>query len=272
MKRIIVVDDQPILGTIYRTKFTAEGFQVEVASDGEQALDLIERTNPDLVLLDLNLPKINGMEVLKRLRAQSSFQTLPIIVFSANARSGITEEAFAAGATMVLSKSNTSPKQMVEIVNKTLAEPAPPLAFGKASESPMRGTGTTPQSQAKGSIVLLEDHSDTRAIISLVLRRRGHHVTSVNTQSDALMLAQSNQVDLFLINRGRGDSSASFCREMRAAFPNAYIIAYSTAASPAEKKEVLQAGASCYLSTPEELMDVAEISSSLIADSQRIAA
>ena len=91
MKRIVVVDDQPILGTIYRTKFTAEGFQVDVASDGEQALELIGRTNPDLVLLDLNLPKINGMEVLKRLRAQSSFLTLPVIVFSANARSGITE-------------------------------------------------------------------------------------------------------------------------------------------------------------------------------------
>ena len=48
MKRIVVVDDQPILGTIYRTKFTAEGFQVDVASDGQEALDLIQRTNPDL--------------------------------------------------------------------------------------------------------------------------------------------------------------------------------------------------------------------------------
>src|SRR5258708_547674 len=171
MKRIIVVDDQPILGTIYRTKFTAEGFQVDVASDGEQALELIGRTNPDLVLLDLNLPKIDGLAVLKRLRAQSSFLTLPIIVFSANARPGISEEAFAAGATMVLSKSNTSPKQMIEIVNKTLAESSQPLALRKASESPTTTeSDAAPQSHAKGSIVLLEDHSDTRAIISLVLR------------------------------------------------------------------------------------------------------
>src|SRR6266404_4686004 len=100
MKRIIVVDDQPILGTIYRTKFTAEGFQVDVAPDGQQALDLIQSSNPDLVLLDLNLPKVDGLDVLKRLRAQSAFLTLPIIVFSANARPGISEEAFAAGATM----------------------------------------------------------------------------------------------------------------------------------------------------------------------------
>jgi CheY-like chemotaxis protein len=270
MKRIVVVDDQPILGTIYRAKFSAEGFQVEVASDGEQALALIERTKPDLVLLDLNLPKIDGLEVLKRLRAQTSFLTLPVLVFSANARPGITEEAFAAGATMVLSKSNTSPKQMVEIVNKTLAEAPQPLALAKTSESP--SVNSAPQSQAKGSIILLEDHSDTRAIISHLLRRKGHHVTCVYTQADAMMLVQSNQVDLFLINGGRGDSSASFCRDMRAAFPNTYIIAYSTAASPAEKKEVLRAGASRYLSTPEELIDIGEISSNSIADSHRMAA
>ncbi len=272
MKRIVVVDDQPILGTIYRTKFTAEGFQVDVASDGEQALVLIERTKPDLVLLDLNLPKIDGMEVLKRLRAQPSFLILPILVFSASARPGITEEAFAAGATMVLSKSNTSPKQMVEIVNKALAEAPQPLGLAKISENPLIDVNTAPQSQAKGSIILLEDHSDTRAIIAHLLRRKGHHVTCVHTQKDAMMLVQSNQVDLFLINRGRGDSSASFCRDMHAAFPNPYIIAYSTAASPAEKEEVLRAGASRYLSTPEELMDIGEISSNSIADSQRMAA
>src|SRR6267378_4411532 len=122
MKRIVVVDDQPILGSIYRTKFLAEGFQVDVAADGQEALDLIKSTNPDVVLLDLLLPKIDGLEVLKRLRAQPSFLTLPVLVFSSNARAGITEEAFAAGATMVLSKSNTSPKQVIELVHRALAE------------------------------------------------------------------------------------------------------------------------------------------------------
>jgi DNA-binding response OmpR family regulator len=60
MRRIVVVDDQPILATIYRAKFTAEGFQVEVASDGEQALELIQRTKPDLVLLDLICRKLTA--------------------------------------------------------------------------------------------------------------------------------------------------------------------------------------------------------------------
>ena len=272
MKRIVLVDDQPILGTIYRAKFTAAGFQVEVAVDGKQALETIGRTKPDLVILDLDLPELNGMEVLKRLRVQPSFLTLPIIIFYANARRGIAEEAIAAGATMVLSKSNTSPKEMIDIVNKTLGQTPQTLGLAQPSESPTTNNDAAAQSRARGSIVLLEDHADTRAIISFVLRRKGHHVTCVHTRAEAAMLAQSEQVDLFLINRGRDDSSASFCRETRAAFPNSFIIAYSTAASPAEKDNVLRAGASRYLGTPEELMDVADISSRLITQSQELAA
>jgi CheY-like chemotaxis protein len=266
MKRIIVVDDQPILGSIYRTKFTAEGYHVEVAADGEQALELIQSSNPDLVLLDLNLPKIEGMEVLKRLRAQSSFLTLPIIVFSGNARLGITETAYAAGATLVLSKSNTSPKQLIEIVNRTLAQASQPPGTEKVPETPM---AQVLEFQAKGHIVLLEDHAETRAIISFLLSRKGHHVTSVLASGDAMMLAKSNRIDLFLINRGQSDSATSFCGEMRAAFPKMPVVVYSTEAKTAEKDEVLRAGALRYLGTPEEILDVAEISSSVMINRQR---
>ena len=52
MAKILVVDDQPIVGNIYRSKFAAEGFQVDTAADGQQALDLIHRDKPDLVLLE----------------------------------------------------------------------------------------------------------------------------------------------------------------------------------------------------------------------------
>jgi len=98
-------------------------------------------------------------------------------------------------------------------------------------------------------------------------------VTCVHTQADAMMLAKSNHVDLFLINRGRGDSAAaSFCREMRTAFASTPVIVYSTVASAAEKQEVLGAGALRYLSTPAELLDLAEISSSLFSGRQSIAA
>lgn len=169
---------------------------------------------------------------------------------------------------MVLSKSNTSPKQLIEIVNRTLAPASQPPATEKVVETPMAQV----EFQAKGHIVLLEDHAETRAIISLLLSRKGHHVTSVFAHGDAMMLAKSNRIDLFLINRGQSDASTSFCREMRTAFPEMPVIVYSTEAKPAEKEEVLRAGAVRYLGTPEEILDVAEISSSVIIESQRKAA
>ncbi len=66
MKTIVVVEDQQVLATAYSNKFRGEGFNVEVAMDGEAGLDLITRITPDLVLLDLHLPKLSGLEVLKK--------------------------------------------------------------------------------------------------------------------------------------------------------------------------------------------------------------
>ena len=170
---------------------------------------------------------------------------------------------------MVLSKSNTSPKQLIEIVNRTLAPASQPPGTETVLESPK---AQMLEFQAKGHIVLLEDHAETRAIISLLLSRKGHHVTNVFAHGVAMVLAKSNRIDLFLINRGQSDSATSFCREMRTAFPEMPVIVYSTEANAAEKEEVLRAGALRYLGTPEEILDIAEISSSVIVDSQRKAA
>jgi CheY-like chemotaxis protein len=263
MKKIVVIDDQPMLGTIYRAKFAAEGFQVDVAADGQQGLDLIQRTNPDLILLDLMMPGIAGLEVLKELRTRPTFRTLPIIVFSGSARPGITEEAWAAGATMVLSKTNTSPKQVIEFVRQALAETAAAPVSREAPEdaTPMGGSG---DALVRGNIVLLEIHADTRAMISFLLRQAGHNVTTTYTHDEMVRFAQANQVDLFLINRGRCDSCAALCRQLRVAFPNTPVTVYSTAASAKEKEEGLNAGAAKYLTTPEDLLRIGEISASII--------
>lgn len=60
MTKIVVVEDQQVLARIYRNKFTAEGYQVEVASDGEEGFHLISSSKPDLVILDLMLPKLTS--------------------------------------------------------------------------------------------------------------------------------------------------------------------------------------------------------------------
>lgn len=118
MKKIVVVEDNQVVASVYRAKLQAEGFQVEVASDGEAELELIKRTAPDLVLLDLVLPKLGGVEILKYLRGQTEFRFLPVIVFSS---SYVSDEAWQAGATQVLNKATHRPKQVVDEVKNLLA-------------------------------------------------------------------------------------------------------------------------------------------------------
>jgi CheY-like chemotaxis protein len=115
--KIVIVEDHPILASIYQKKLTSEGYQVEIASDGQTGLDLINHISPDLVILDLIMPTLNGMEVLKTLRSNPLFKSLPVFIFSSSEWAG---EALLEGATMVVSKSTCTPAQVVEMVRRLL--------------------------------------------------------------------------------------------------------------------------------------------------------
>src|SRR5437016_4861855 len=277
MPKIVVVEDQQVLATVYRNKFVAEGYQVEVASDGETGLALINSTKPDLVILDLMLPKLTGIEVLKSVRANPLFQTLPVIIFSNASLPGMVEDAWKAGATMVLSKSSHSPKQIVESVRnalKTAAEsqerPAP-VAANPAS--PPADVPVLSQScSAPGHVLLIEDHPDIRALISFLLDQAGHQVTSVESHAGALRKSKLQEFDLFLINRVCPDGlGLTLCRQLRESFPRQPIVMYSTAALPAEQQAALDAGARAYLAKPTDLLKIGNFLSDLIEETRAFA-
>ena len=134
MKKIVVVDDSSTVTSIYRNKLLLEGFEVHVAADGQAALFTISQVKPDLVLLDLALPKISGLEVLRRLRGNPSFQTLPVIVLSGALSSDLITQVWQAGATQLLMKSVRTPKEVIEAVHHALAE----TPIRSADEAPVQ--------------------------------------------------------------------------------------------------------------------------------------
>lgn len=138
MKKLLIIEDDRIIGNIYSKKFAGEGFNVEVAEDGQTGLERISGFRPDIVLLDLMLPKLNGLDILARVRANPEFARLPIIVFSNAYMSTVIEAAWKAGATTVLTKSNTSPKQLTETIAEHLAqaEAAPTPTPAPAAPAP----------------------------------------------------------------------------------------------------------------------------------------
>jgi CheY-like chemotaxis protein len=130
MKKILFVEDDLMIIRIYRGRFQTEGYEVEVAMDGEAALDCLKKNTPDVVVLDLQLPKVNGVEVLKHIRSQPATKQLPVIVFSNAFLGKLVEEAWKAGATKCLTKASCTPKQFLKVLEATLESVPPRIEVG----------------------------------------------------------------------------------------------------------------------------------------------
>ncbi len=121
MKRILITEDDALMAEIYRDSFEREGFSTEIASDGAVAIQRLKGNPPDLVLLDLMMPNVNGVEVLKHIRAQESTRSLPVIVMS-NALAGVLgQQAARAGATRLFAKNACCPRRLVKEACDVLA-------------------------------------------------------------------------------------------------------------------------------------------------------
>lgn len=102
--RVLVVDDEADLAAILANRLRRAGYEATLAGDGLAALELIGRDRPDLVLLDVRMPRLDGIETLRRLRRGGSTARLPVIVMTANAEASDRARALEAGADACLAK------------------------------------------------------------------------------------------------------------------------------------------------------------------------
>jgi DNA-binding response OmpR family regulator/HPt (histidine-containing phosphotransfer) domain-containing protein len=120
MKKILIIEDDPIVVHIYRTRLEKEGYTVETCDDGQAGFYRIHEFHPDGVLLDLMLPKMNGVDILKKIRAQSQFANVPVIVFTNAYVPNMIQEAFSAGASQVFNKATLTPRQILDSLHLLL--------------------------------------------------------------------------------------------------------------------------------------------------------
>jgi DNA-binding response OmpR family regulator len=117
-KSILIVDDDPFATQIYREKLEAQGFKVEVTRDFDSTLQTLKKEVFDLLILDLCLPGINVVELIKNIRSESATQSLPIIVFSNPYLGNLTRAAVEEGATKFVAKIDSTPEQMIELLRE----------------------------------------------------------------------------------------------------------------------------------------------------------
>jgi CheY-like chemotaxis protein len=122
MKKILIIEDDQIVANVYRNKLAVEGYTTEVAADGETGLKVMRTFKPQLIFIDLMLPGISGVDVIKEVRGEPEFSKVPIVVFSNTYLTNLIQEAWRAGANKCLSKSNCTPKDVIEIVRNAIGE------------------------------------------------------------------------------------------------------------------------------------------------------
>jgi DNA-binding response OmpR family regulator len=119
LKILLVEDDSFLLG-MYATKFELEGFKVLTAEDGEKAVRLVMKELPDVILLDIILPKLNGFEVLKQLKQEATTSKIPVILLTNLGQKDEIEQGWKMGAEDYLIKAHFMPSEVVEKIKKVL--------------------------------------------------------------------------------------------------------------------------------------------------------
>lgn len=114
MAKIAIIEDDQVINQMYRMKFEADGFDVATASDGETGVAMVKKFQPDLILLDLQMPHLNGAEALKLIRNSPAGKMIPVIVLTNLGEEEAPKSLRELGIHSYIVKANLTPRQVVD--------------------------------------------------------------------------------------------------------------------------------------------------------------
>jgi len=140
MTKVLLIEDDPLIYRLYQKLFSLEGFEIELAENGQLGLDKLQSFHPDIILMDIMMPTMNGLEMLTKLKADSATKDIPVIVLTNIADMNITQMAQTKGAVLCIIKSQTEPADVINSVKAVLAKsqaaPASPPAQPPEASTP----------------------------------------------------------------------------------------------------------------------------------------
>lgn len=120
MIKILIVEDDPFLQKMYQKKFELENFSVETAGDGEEGLVKMKSFGPDLVLMDIMMPKLNGIDAVEKAREDPALAQIPILILTNLSSTEDAKLAVGRGAVGYLVKSDYTPAQVIGKIKEIL--------------------------------------------------------------------------------------------------------------------------------------------------------
>lgn len=121
MTKIAIIEDDPTINQMYRMKFEAEGFEVELANNGKRGVAMVETFNPDIILLDMQMPEMDGPTALAEIRKQPWGKTIPVIILTNMGEEESPEGLKQLGIHSYIVKADFTPSQVVSRVKDALA-------------------------------------------------------------------------------------------------------------------------------------------------------
>jgi DNA-binding response OmpR family regulator len=118
--KILIIEDDSFISDMYKIKLESEGFDVNVAPDGIQGLEEVEKWHPDLILLDVVMPKMDGFTVLQNLKQQPAVQSIPVVMLTNLGQRDSVEKGLKLGAEDYIIKAHFTPMEVVEKVKNFL--------------------------------------------------------------------------------------------------------------------------------------------------------
>lgn len=196
MKHILITEDDPFTANICSDKFSQGGFEVSLAHDGKAAIELLKSHPPDVVLLDLMLPEIDGIGVLRFIRSQESLRDLPVIVWSnSTAFSNLAKSARDAGATTFLNKGNIGPQKLLDEVTKLLSLTPMPLPPAQPQPQPAI------KASAKAiRVIIADDDNVIHSVLGFFMGQAGYVVRSAFNGRQAMEMAQADPPDIIVLD------------------------------------------------------------------------
>lgn len=218
-KKILVVEDDQVLRDVLTEKLEQTGYETAAAEDGVQAMDMIRANRPDLILLDILMPRKSGMEVMEELKADSDLSTIPIIVISNSGQPVEIKRARELGARDFLVKAIFDPNEVLNKVSNVFAQDmrqpasaeedvAPAIEMKK--EEPVASIPTPPQTKKTDTstavvsdqikVLVVEDDDFLRGLFDRKLMARGLSVNSTMNAGEAFDSLEKRQPDIIMLD------------------------------------------------------------------------
>lgn len=195
-KKILIIEDEKTLAEVLKSRLEKEGYDVDLAWDGEEGLEKIEKWKPNLILLDIIMPKKNGYEVLEDLNEKGN--RTPVIVISNSGQPVEIEKTKKLGVIDHLIKTEFDPKEVVDKVKKCFKELRERTETEEEKSASKVGESISAPEGLK--ILLVEDDSFLREILAKKLVKEGYNVLEVIDGEQALKEAEKKHPDIMLLD------------------------------------------------------------------------